>query len=161
MKLSFSWKGFDYFNSSENVLNSYCLNPYELQFFFFIFLGFVCLFHVISPTSTSFDTTFKIKWMWKTDNRQTIPRSFWMTERGTSLATNATTQAIDLAIREKNLFWFIVVRSLLLAHVVITLPQHPLPSRATWWIIPEEKPYRCKQYNYSFTWSSHLKTHAD
>ena len=54
-----------------------------------------------------------------------------MTEKGPLHATNATTQAIDLAIREKNLFWFIVVRSLLLAHVVITLPQHPLPSRAT------------------------------
>ena len=26
MKLSFSWKGFDYFNSSKSVFNPYCLN---------------------------------------------------------------------------------------------------------------------------------------
>ena len=30
-------------------------------------------------------------------------------------------------LKKKNMFWFIMV----LAHVVITLPQHPLPSRAT------------------------------
>ena len=31
-------------------------------------------------------------------------------------------------------FWFIIV----LAHVVITLPHHPLPLRATRWFIPEK-----------------------
>ena len=80
-----------------------------------------------------------------------------MTERGPSLATNATTQAIDLAIwRKKNMFCFIMV----LAHVVITLPQHPLPSRATRWFNPEKNlSFSSKQCNYSFTRSSHLKTH--
>ena len=35
---------------------------------------------------------------------QTIPRSFWLAERGPSFATNATTQALDLAIWKKKYF---------------------------------------------------------
>ena len=31
MSLSLKWNAFDYFNSSENVLNPYCLNSFELQ----------------------------------------------------------------------------------------------------------------------------------
>ena len=65
----------------------------------------------------------------ETDNLANHPKEL-LNDR-TSIETNATTQAIDLA---KNMFWFIMV----LAHVVITLPQHPLPSRATRWFIPEK-----------------------
>ena len=71
----------------------------------------------------------------ETENFANHPKELLNDRRGPSLATNATTQAIDLAIwRKKNMFWFIMV----LAHVVITLPQHPLPSRATRWFIPEK-----------------------
>ena len=58
----------------------------------------------------------------ETDNFANHPKEL-LNDR-TSIETNATTQAIDLA---KNMFWFIMV----LAHVVITLPQYPPPSRAT------------------------------
>ena len=162
MKLSLGWKGFDNFSSSENVFNPYCLNSFEPQkiFHFPRISLFVCfmlsVFFDLNQHHLK-DPWLEKTWMWKQTTLPTIPRSFWMTERGPSLATNATTQAIDLAIwRKKNMFCFIMV----LAHVVITLPQHPLPSRATGWFIPEKNiSFSSKQCNYSLTRSSHFKTH--
>ena len=84
--------------------------------------------------------------------------------------------------KKKNMFWFIMV----LAHVVITLPQHPLPSRATRWFIPEknlsvpnnvitpshdllisrhtcwkgEKLYSCSHCSLSCTTAGNLKDHV-
>ena len=160
MKLSLGWKGFDNFSSSENVFYPYCLNSFEPQkiFHFPRISLFVCfmlsVFFDLNQHHLK-DPWLEKTWMWKQTTLPTIPRSFWMTERGPSLATNATTQAIDLAIWRKK-------------HVLVhngsctrcdysSSPSSSLKSHTM--IHSGEKPFSFKQCNYSFTWSSHFKTH--
>ena len=94
--------------------------------------------------------------MWKQTTLPTIPRSFWMTERGPSLATNATTQSIDLAIWRRKKHVLVhngsCTRCDYSSSASSSLKSHTM-------IHSGEKPFSSKQCNYSFTRSSHFKTH--
>ena len=91
-------------------------------------------------------------WMWKQTTLPTIPWSFWKTERGPSLATNATTQAIDLAIWRKK---HVLVHN----GPCIRCDYSSSVSSSLTMIHSWEKPFSSKQCNHSFTRSSHFKTH--
>ena len=71
----------------------------------------------------------------ETDNFANHPKEL-LNDRKRSFTCNQCNYTGDRPgnLKRKNMFWFIMV----LAHVVITLPQHPLPSRATRWFIPEK-----------------------
>ena len=161
MKLSLGWKGFDNFSSSENVFNPYCLNSFEPQkiFHFPRISLFVCfmlsVFFDLNQHHLK-DPWLEKTWMWKQTTLPTIPRSFWMTERGPSLATNATTQAIDLAIwrRKKHV---LVHNGSCTRCDYSSSASSSLKSQTM--IHSGEKPFSSKQCNYSFTRSSHFKTH--
>ena len=83
----------------------------------------------------------------ETDNFANHPKEL-LNDRKRSFTCNQCNYTGDRPgnLKKKNMFCFIMV----LAHVVITLPQHPLPSRATRWFNLEK--------NLSFS-SSHFKTH--
>ena len=134
MKLSLGWKGFDNFSSSENVFNPYCLNSFEPQkICHFVRISlFVCFM-----LSVFFDLNqhhLKDPWLEKnmnveTDNFANHPKEL-LNDRKRSFTCNQCYYTGDRPgnLKKNNMFWFIMV---LLAHIVITLPQHPLPSRAT------------------------------
>ena len=133
MKLSLGWKGFDNFSSSENVFYPYCLNSFKPQkiFHFPRISKFVCFM-----LSVFFDLNqhhLKDPWLEKnmnveTDNFANHPMEL-LNDRKSSFTCNQCNYTGDRPgnLKKNNMFWFIIV----LAHVVITLPQHPLPSRAT------------------------------
>ena len=74
---------------------------------------------------------------WKEISLQKIQWRLWMMRRSPSVATNATLHVIGLAVW-KGICWFIVVKSLLLAHSAISPPQQLLPSEGTCWFILEK-----------------------
>ena len=71
----------------------------------------------------------------ETDNFANHPKEL-LNDRKRSFTCNQCNYTGDRPgnLKKKNMFWFIMV----LAHVVINLPKHPLPSRATLLLVPEK-----------------------